>query len=65
MNREFIDALDDLEKEQHIPKSVLLEAIESALVAAYKKNYGIGTKMESAETHSIALSIVWLRIDVK
>jgi N utilization substance protein A len=40
MNREFIDALDDLEKEKHIPKSVLLEAIESALVAAYKKNYG-------------------------
>jgi len=40
MNREFIEALEDLEKEKHISKDVLIEAIESALVSAYKKNYG-------------------------
>ncbi len=40
MNREFIDAIDELEKEKHISKDILIEAIESALVSAYKKNYG-------------------------
>lgn len=40
MNREFIDAIEALEKEKEISKEVLLEAIESALVSAYKKNYG-------------------------
>ena len=40
MNREFIGAIDDLVKEKGISKDVLIEAIESALVSAYKKNYG-------------------------
>ena len=40
MNREFIEAIDELEKEKHISKDILFEAIETALVSAYKKNYG-------------------------
>lgn len=40
MNREFIEAIDALEKEKDISKDILIEAIESALVSAYKKNYG-------------------------
>ena len=40
MNKEFIQAIADLEKEKQIPQEVLIEAIESALVSAYKKNYG-------------------------
>ncbi|MEF9922098.1 MAG: transcription termination factor NusA, partial [Anaerovoracaceae bacterium] len=40
MNREFIEAIEDLEKERKISKDILIEAIESALVSAYKKNYG-------------------------
>ena len=40
MNREFILAIEDLEKEKQISKDLLIEAIESALVSAYKKNYG-------------------------
>jgi N utilization substance protein A len=40
MNTEFISALTALEKEKGIDKHVLIEAIESALVSAYKKNYG-------------------------
>ena len=40
MNREFIEAMEQLEKEKHISKDDLLETIESALVSAYKKNYG-------------------------
>ncbi len=40
MNREFIAAIEDLEKEKGMSKDLLIEAIESALVSAYKKNYG-------------------------
>ena len=40
MNLEFIDAIDALAKEKHISKDVIFEAIESAVVSAYKKNFG-------------------------
>ncbi|MEG1537557.1 MAG: transcription termination factor NusA [Clostridiales bacterium] len=40
MNIEFIEALKDLEKERGIQAEVLLEAIEVALISAYKKHYG-------------------------
>ncbi len=41
MSTEFLSALAALEKEKGIDKSVLIDAIENALVSAYKKNYGI------------------------
>ena len=37
---DFMDAINDLVKEKGITKDVIMEAIESALVSAYKKNYG-------------------------
>lgn len=40
MNVEFLEALHDLERERGISKDVLLEAIEAALISAYKKNFG-------------------------
>ena len=40
MNSEFMVAIEELEKEKDISKDILIEAIESALVSAYKKNYG-------------------------
>jgi N utilization substance protein A len=40
MNSEFIDALNQLEKEKNIAKEVLIEAIEAALISAYKRNFG-------------------------
>ena len=39
MNADFIEALNALEKEKGIDKTVLLDAIEAALVTAYKRNY--------------------------
>ncbi len=39
MNKEFLAAMDDLEREKDISKDDLLDAIEQALIAAYKKNY--------------------------
>ncbi len=40
MNKEFILAVEELEKEKDISKDLLIDAIESALVSAYRKNYG-------------------------
>ncbi len=40
MNVELISALTELEKERGISKDVLIEAIETAIVSAFKKNYG-------------------------
>ena len=38
-SKELIIAMDELEKENGIKKDVLLEAIETALVTAYKRNF--------------------------
>ncbi len=40
MNVEFIQALDDIEKDKGISKEVLIDAIKTALVSAYKKDFG-------------------------
>ena len=40
MNHEFIEALDELEKDRGIDKDVLIDTIEQALLTAYKKNFG-------------------------
>ena len=37
--KEFIKAMDELEKERGIEKSYLLESLEAALVTAYKRNF--------------------------
>ena len=38
MNTEFFNALDILEKEKGIPKEYMLEKVEAALVAAFKRD---------------------------
>ncbi len=40
MNKEFLAALEQVEKEKGIDKEVLIEAIETALLSAYKKQFG-------------------------
>ncbi len=40
MNKEFIEALNELEREKGIAKEIIFEAIEAALISAYKKNFG-------------------------
>lgn len=43
MNKEILNALNELEKERGIRKDVVLEAIKAALETGYKKNYGKAT----------------------
>jgi transcription termination/antitermination protein NusA len=40
MINEFIEALDELEKDRGIDKDILIDTIEQALLTAYKKNFG-------------------------
>lgn len=46
MSKEMLEAFDSLEREKGIKKEVIIEALESALVAAYKKNYGQAQNVE-------------------
>ncbi len=39
MSSELLDALDMLEKEKGISRDIIIEAIEAALVSAYKRNF--------------------------
>lgn len=39
MNKEFIVALEELEKTKNLKKEVILDALEKALVKSYQKNY--------------------------
>ncbi len=39
MNREFIEAMEEIEQNKGINKDILFEAIEAALISAYKRNY--------------------------
>ena len=38
MNKEFFDALDAIEKEKGIPKEYMIEKVEAALLAAFKRD---------------------------
>lgn len=40
MNSEFLEAIHALEKERGISQEVLIEAIEAALLSAYRRNFG-------------------------
>lgn len=46
MNTEFIGALNELERERGIDKETLLQAVEAALVSAYRKHFGLGGNIE-------------------
>lgn len=39
MNKEFILALEEIEKTKNVDKKIILEALEKALVKSYQKNY--------------------------
>ena len=39
MNKEFIEALDELEKSKGISKDVIFDALETALVSSFRKNF--------------------------
>lgn len=46
MNQEFIEALDELEKEKGISKEIVFSALEAAMVSSYKKNFGTSQNVD-------------------
>jgi N utilization substance protein A len=64
MNRDFILAVDDLEKEKDISKDLLIEAIEIALISAYKKNYGTSQNVSVNIDRETGDIDVYMRKDV-
>ena len=58
MNAEFMMALTDIEKEKGISKEFMLDAIEAALTAAYKRDFGPNEDVRVAvdrETGDVAI----------
>ncbi len=64
MNGESLMAIEQIAKEKGIKKDVLIEAIDAALVTAYKKNYGtaqnvkVSIDKETGEVEVFALKTV-------
>ena len=64
MNIEFIEAVEALEREKHISKDMLIDAIESALVSAYKKNYGTSQNVRVSIDRENGDIDVYMRRDI-
>lgn len=45
MNKDFLVALTEIEKQKGISKEVLLEGLEDALVSSYKKKFNTATNV--------------------
>ncbi len=60
MSSQLFEAIDFLEKEKGIDKEVLLEALEAALISAYKKNFksasNVRVLLDEEEGHMSVLS---------
>lgn len=61
---DFIEALDVLEEDRHIPKAVIIDSIEAALEAAYKKNYGTSQNVRVVVDEESGEARVYARMDV-
>ena len=62
--KDFIEGLEELEKEKGIPQEVIFEAIESALVSAYKKDYGTSENVRvEVDRENIEVN-VYVRMDI-
>ena len=46
MSKELLNALNALEVEKGVKKEIVIEALEAALVSAYKRNYGQAQNVE-------------------
>lgn len=69
MNGEFLEAMEQIAKEKGISKDLLFEAIDLALVSAYKKNFGTAQNVkvlihkETGEVEVYALKTVVEKVE--
>ncbi|MCI3029851.1 transcription termination factor NusA [Desemzia sp. C1] len=64
MSKELLNALDDLETEKGISKELVLDALEAALVSAYKRNYSQAQNVEVEFNHKTGKISVYAVKDV-
>ncbi|MGI6204763.1 MAG: transcription termination factor NusA [Anaerovoracaceae bacterium] len=64
MNEQFIEAIEQVEQEKGIPREVLFDAIEQALLSAYKKNYGKDSNVDVEIDPEEGDINVYMRMDV-
>lgn len=64
MSKELLNALDDLETEKGISKELVLDALEAALVSAYKRNYSQAQNVEVEFNHKTGKISVFAVKDV-
>lgn len=64
MSNDFIDALNEIEKEKGISKEVIFEALESALISSYKKNFGSAQNVIVEMDHNTGRAAVYATKDV-
>ncbi|HHX77129.1 MAG TPA: transcription termination/antitermination protein NusA [Firmicutes bacterium] len=64
MNQEFLAALDAIEKEKGIDKQTLFEAIEAALISAYKRNFNAGGNVRVEVNQETGEIKVFSRLEV-
>ncbi len=64
MNKEFIEAIEQIEEEKGIPKATVLEAIEAALLSAYKNIYGTNQNVRVEIDDQTGEINVYLRRDI-
>lgn len=62
--KDFLEGLEELEKEKGIPQEIIFEAIEMALVKAYKKDYGTSDNVRvEVDRENIEVN-VFVRMDI-
>lgn len=71
MSSELLDALTVLEKEKGISKDIIIEAIEAALISAYKRNFNQAQNVRvdlNRDTGSIRVSpakMSWMKYMIR
>lgn len=64
MNIDFIEALEEIEKDKGISQDVVFDALESALISSYKKNFGSSQNVEVKIDKATGSIIVYAQKDV-
>ena len=64
MSSDLLDALTALEQQKGISREVLIEAIEAALVTAYKRNFNQAQNVRVDINFDIGSMLVYSRKDV-
>ena len=64
MKNDFLVAITQISAERHLPKEVVLEAIEQALVLAYKRGFGAAQNVEVRIDPNTGKARVFVELEV-